>query len=164
VKRFRAPVPRLVRTWGTSWRSSVDRLAEIEAGLQGAGAVIARGGAYDRWDLQAKRGLYAAIRIRMGIEEHGAGRQLVRIRLVPRYSPAALALILALSLLALAAAIDGAPSAAILLGGSAIAFTARAVQSAGTAMATALQQVRGAAHGDYAVGREVRRLEIEETS
>jgi O-antigen biosynthesis protein len=163
VTRFAAPLPRLVTTWAETWRPSAVRLAEIESGLREAGAIVSRGGVYDRWDLQARHGLSSAIRIRMGIEEHGGGRQLVRIRLVPRYSHVTLALTPVLLVLAIDALTDGALPAAIVLGGSAIAIAARTVQSAGMAMATALQQVRGSAQGDFTVGREARRLEIEET-
>jgi hypothetical protein len=162
-RRFATPFPRLIKTWTETWQPGFQRLAEMESALRKAGATVSRGGVYDRWDLQARHGVAAAVRVRMGVEEHGAGRQLVRVHLAPRYSRAVLALLVVLSLLAFAAWISDDAAAAALLGGSAVAVAARAVQSAGFAMAAALRQVHGSTEGGWVVGREVRRLKVKGT-
>ena len=77
--RFAAPLPRVLTEWTEAWQSGERRLTEIERRLRAGGAIVARGGTYDRWDLQARRGFIGSVRIRLGIEEHGAGRQLVRV-------------------------------------------------------------------------------------
>src|SRR5207248_913308 len=81
-RRLAGPWPRVLTEWTDAWQSSERRLREIEDRLRTEGAVVSRGGVYDRWDLQARYGFAGAVRISLGIEEHGAGRQLVRLRLV----------------------------------------------------------------------------------
>jgi hypothetical protein len=90
-----APRPRAIEVWSESWHSPEERLGTIEAAVRGTGASIRRGSPYDRWDLEARDGFFAAARVRMAIEEHGAGRQLVRFKLWPRWSWKAPALLLA---------------------------------------------------------------------
>ena len=44
------------------------------------------GGDFERWDLHVRGGMLGSMRLRVAVEEHGAGRQLVRIRSWPRFS------------------------------------------------------------------------------
>jgi GT2 family glycosyltransferase len=161
-RRFVVPRSRMVRVWAELWQSSEKRLSEIESRLCEAGAIVSRGGVYDRWDLQAKHGLIGAVRIRMGIEEHGAGRQLMRFDLTPRYSRTAIALIALFAALSLVAWEDHAHVAAGLLGVAAAALCARAVRLAGIAMGTALRQVDGLEHSGKLVQRRPAALEAAE--
>jgi GT2 family glycosyltransferase len=156
TRRFTLPLSRIIRTWTESWRSHVDRLREIESGLQQSGAIVSCGGTFDCWDLQARYGLTASVRIRMGVEEHGAGRQLVLVHLAPRYSRTALALVVLLSLLAFAAWIDHGRLATVLFGAIALAIATRTVRSAGTAMAAAVQQIDGSTEEGLVVSRGFR--------
>jgi GT2 family glycosyltransferase len=156
ARRFTPPLPRIIQTWTEAWRSHVDRLREIESGLRRSGAIVSCGGTYERWDLQARYGSTASVRIRMGVEEHGAGRQLVLIRLAPRYSRTALALIVLLSLLALAAWIDHGRLAAVLFAAIAVAIATRTVRSAGNAMAAAVHQIDGSTEDGLVVSRGFR--------
>jgi len=120
------PRPRERSTWSERWRSVEDRLADIETTLNDDGAVTRRGGPYDRWDLQIRGGIIADARVRVAVEEHGAGRQLVRIRLWPRWRPAALAAVLAPfapAAAALAAGFTG-PGAILLALGAVLVATA----------------------------------------
>ena len=142
TRRFVMPSPRALTEWTESWQPGERRLGEIERRLRAAGAVVARGGAYDRWDLQARHGLTGAVRIRIGVEEHGAGRQLVRLRLTPRYSRAVLGLILVLFALSSLALAGGSLLAALMLLGAAGALGGRALRSAGRTMGSVLEQVR----------------------
>jgi hypothetical protein len=139
--RFAMPFPRVFSEWTESWKPGERRLGEIETRLRDAGEIVARGGAYDRWDLQARSGLAGAVRIRIGIEEHGAGRQLVRMRLTPRYSRAAMGLVVVLLVLSLLALAGGSQLAALMLLAAAVGLGGRALRSAGRTMAGVLEQI-----------------------
>jgi O-antigen biosynthesis protein len=141
TRRFVVPLPRVLTEWTETWQSGESRLGEIERRLRAAGAVVARGGVYDRWDLQARHGLTGAVRLRIGLEEHGAGRQFVRLRLTPRYSPAVLGLILVLFVLSSLALAGGSRVGALVLLGAAGALGARALRSAGRTMSSVLEQI-----------------------
>ena len=52
---------------------------------------VVRGGDIDRWDIQVRLGPLGSARLRVAVEEHGQGRQLVRYRVWPRWSRAAAA-------------------------------------------------------------------------
>jgi O-antigen biosynthesis protein len=156
ARRFTPPLPRVIKTWTEAWRSNVERLAEIESGLRHAGAIVSCGGTYERWDLQARYGLTASVRIRMGVEEHGAGRQLILVHLAPRYSRTALAMIVLLSLLAFAAWIDHVPATTVLFAAVALAIAIRTVHSAGIAMAAAVHQIDGSTEEGLVVSRGFR--------
>src|SRR5437867_238724 len=74
------PLPRTCTIWSERWQGPEERLQAIEVALQARGARVLRGGDYDRWELEVRGGLFGAARTRMAIEEHGAGKQLVRFR------------------------------------------------------------------------------------
>jgi hypothetical protein len=78
--------------WSEEWRSLEDRLVAIESEVKERGIVIRRGGDFDEWDLQIRGGLLGSARLLMTVEEHGQGRQLVRMRLWPQYARPGLAL------------------------------------------------------------------------
>ena len=87
---------------------SQERLLAIERSLRGAGARVRHGGDYDRWDMEVEVGALVRARLLMGIEEHGGGAQLVRLRLVPRCSAEAVILVTALGASLLAAGFNHA--------------------------------------------------------
>ena len=95
------PATNIRKVWSEQWRPSEEWLERFEAAvLRRASAT--RGGDYDEWDLHVRGGLAGAVRVYLGIEEHGAGRQLLRWRVRPVFNtPVA---VLAIGLLALAAA------------------------------------------------------------
>jgi hypothetical protein len=104
------------RIWSEEWRSTTSRLTAIEDALKSQHVFVARGGDFDRWDLEVHSGLFGRIRVRMAIEEHGGGKQLVHLRIWPRLSPLILAVPLGLGLLALLAGIQSQPAVCALLG------------------------------------------------
>jgi O-antigen biosynthesis protein len=107
--------PRTVTVWSEEWRPLEEWLGTVEARLQGAGAAVRRGAAHHRWDLEARFSLFGRVRLRTALEEHGAGRQLARFRLLPRPSYLATGLgSVAIGLAALAA-VASAPAAAVVL-------------------------------------------------
>ncbi len=77
------PIPREFAIWSEKWRSADDRLMELEASLKSEGLCVQRGGDFDRWDLSLRSGVFGSIRLRLAIEEHGGGKQLVRLRTWP---------------------------------------------------------------------------------
>jgi GT2 family glycosyltransferase len=82
--RGRLPLPRTVSLWSEAWREHRDRLCELQRGLTDGGAIVHSGGPFDRWDLDVRTGPVGAVRLRSAVEEHGAGKQLTRVRVWPR--------------------------------------------------------------------------------
>lgn len=66
--------------WSPTWAAAEDWVAAFESALRTGGLVVQRGGATDDWDLELRGGLFGALRARFAVEEHGAGRQLLRLR------------------------------------------------------------------------------------
>ena len=91
VKPPRAAVPRrrTAAVWSEEWRAAEDRLADVERAARADGAPVFCGSTWDRWDLHLRAGLLGGARLRMGLEEHGGGRQLVRMRITPHVPAAA---------------------------------------------------------------------------
>jgi hypothetical protein len=115
VRGLALPGPRVLSAWSEGWRDPADRLRALDAALRAERAVVGHGGDTDLWDLEVRDGTLGSVRVRMGVEEHGAGRQLVRLRAWPRASPAVLVLAVVLLLLGAGAALDGAWAASGLL-------------------------------------------------
>ncbi|MDX6689186.1 MAG: hypothetical protein QOG15_643 [Solirubrobacteraceae bacterium] len=121
------PGPRTERLWSERWASPVQWLSELEGAL--GPACPRRGGDYDRWDLEVRVGWLGAARLRAGVEEHGAGRQLARLRTWPVPSRAAIAITAVPAALAVLAQRDGALAAATVLGLVAALLAARCLHS-----------------------------------
>jgi len=108
VSTFALPWPRTFAIWFEQWRAPADRLQSIESALRADGACVFRGGDFDRWDLEVRGSMLGAARLRTAVEEHGLGRQLVRFRVWPRPSTAAVTLVALFACLAAAAGRDRA--------------------------------------------------------
>jgi GT2 family glycosyltransferase len=115
---FCAPRPMKYQLWSESWHTPAQWLETMERKVRSTGAGAFRGGDFDRWDLEVWGGMLGSCRLRMAVEEHGGGRQLVRLRSWPRQRPLVLAL---LALLAAGSADAGRSHA-----GMACAFLATA--------------------------------------
>jgi GT2 family glycosyltransferase len=83
---FAVPRPRRRQMWSDHWRSSAEWLQQLEHNLRSRSATVVRGGEFDRWDLQARLGPFATVRLRTAVEEHGYGCQLIKIQTWPRWS------------------------------------------------------------------------------
>src|SRR5438093_505519 len=88
------PWPHNRRVWSEDWQPASAWARALERELQSRGVVTRRGSAFDRWDLEVDSGLLAAVRLRLAVEEHGRGHQLMRARLWPRLSRFTFALML----------------------------------------------------------------------
>ena len=82
-RRWARPRTRQHILWSETWRSAESRLGELETSLRHIGPFPARGGPADRWDLEARGGMFGSVRVLMAIEEHGDGRQLIRLTTWP---------------------------------------------------------------------------------
>jgi O-antigen biosynthesis protein len=136
--------PKLHRSsvWSETWQSPETRLRRIEGELQSGKCVVERGGDFERWDLQVRGGGLGAARMRMAVEEHGAGRQLLRFGIWPRCSRAGLALVVLFGGLATGAAIDDTVAGAILLAAAAVLVAASMIRDCATAMGALVPAVQ----------------------
>ena len=80
------PWPRELTRWGEQWQSSCDQIRQVEHDLRANGAVVLRGGEFDRWDLELRGGALGSARVYHVVEEHGQGRQLSRFCMKPHVS------------------------------------------------------------------------------
>jgi hypothetical protein len=138
ARGLRLPRPRRLRLWSESWRSPVERLESIENTIRSSRLPVLRGGDYDAWDLEVRGGGLGGVRLLMTVEEHGAGRQLVRIRLWPTWSPMGLAAMLIIAILSMAALLAGAWALVSLLVAGALALVLVMARACAGAMATVL--------------------------
>jgi hypothetical protein len=136
------PVTRRLERWSEEWIDPAEWVRSFERGIVAAGAVVRRGGEFDRWDLETRGGVLAGILVSVAVEEHGSGRQLVRARCRPSWSLAAVALTLLLVGLAAAAASGGGVIAAILIAALAFALGGRILAEASSALALTTQVLR----------------------
>jgi GT2 family glycosyltransferase len=135
TQKFRLPIPARSAVWCEEWREPTLRIAEVEGRIRSAGVVVRRGGQFDRWDLEARGGLFGSARLLFAIEDHGAGTQYVRARTWPVCPSWGLVALTSLALLTVAAFADGATAAAWLLGSAASAVAVGMVREAGGALA-----------------------------
>jgi hypothetical protein len=128
------PVTRRLEHWSEEWGDPQERLRGYESRLAAEGAVVRRGSDFDAWDLEVRGGTLAGVRVWSATEEHGAGRQLTRLRARATCSRWPLALTALLVALCVAAALGGAYAAAAVLGALGAAFGARTLGEASSAM------------------------------
>src|SRR5207247_7974155 len=98
------------------------------------------GGDTDRWDIQVRLGPLGSARLRVAVEEHGQGRQLVRYRVWPRWSRA-LPLVVVVLALWLAGSAVSDPYIAAVVGAGLLLLVLRACQEAGAGVALVLRAI-----------------------
>lgn len=79
------PWVRSAALWTGDWISPEERYQSLEAALRDRRAVIKHGSDFDRWDMEVDGGIFGRVRLLIGIEDHGAGTQYVRVRTWPRW-------------------------------------------------------------------------------
>lgn len=131
---FALPRPRNYAFWSEQWQSPEDRVRAVAQALRDEGSVIGSGGDWDRWDLQVRGGVLGLARLRMAIEEHGSGRQLVRVRSWPHLPRGSLLLGLLAPTVAILAVVSDADAVTITLGALVTGLLARLIYECGTAM------------------------------
>jgi GT2 family glycosyltransferase len=129
------PLPETEEVWSEQrWRSSSEWITTVEEKLTANRAVSAAGGPFDRWDLEVRSGLFGRARLRSVVEEHGAGRQLVRFRLTPVVSRLTLVVVFLFAAPTLAAGFDDVWLSAAILGAVAAFVLVRATLEVAAAM------------------------------
>jgi glycosyltransferase involved in cell wall biosynthesis len=118
------PRRRTTAIWSEGWQSVEDWLRALERRLRADGAVVVRGGPYDRWDLEVTGGMLGGVRLRVAVEEHGQGRQMLLVRSWPGFSRTGTALAAVLTVLAATAAAEGAEIVSAVLVATAVAASA----------------------------------------
>jgi GT2 family glycosyltransferase len=124
-------------TWSETFRSATEWLELLRSNFRSGGAIATGGGDFDHWDFHIRGGLFTAALLRLAVEEHGAGKQLLRWRVWPRVSTGLLIASAVLAALALGAAKDHARVAAAGLGGCAVLVLLRAAVECARAMGSA---------------------------
>jgi hypothetical protein len=144
--RLALPVPCERTLWSEQWEAPETRLQVVEAALRIQRAVTMRGGDYDRWDLKVFGGVLGGTRMLTTVEEHGGGRQLTRVRLWPHVTPTGVVVAVLLTMLALAAGVQGlrgagpgAVAASLILGMLALVHTGRLAYECASSMGALLQ-------------------------
>ena len=133
------PRPRTFRVWTEQWQAHEERLRSLKEALRANQAIVQAGGDYDRWDLEVRGGMFGATRVLVAVEEHGHGRQLVRLRTWPRCSPMGVTLTVVFAALSTAAAIDPSLPASAILGMTALLPALRAAQECAASTAAILR-------------------------
>ena len=128
------------RSWRETWKSSDARLEALHTALRDSGAVAWRGGDWDAWDIAVRGGFLGEARLQMAVEEHGGGRQLLRLRTWARVPGPALVVVAGLAALGALALADRA----VVVGALLLAAAAGALGTAAVHAARALGAVEAA--------------------
>ena len=139
--RTALPLPRETELWSETWTALPGRVETLGTRLRAAGNTVRSGGEFDRWDLAVRAGSFGGVRLRATVEEHGFGRQLVRVRTWPRLSLLVLVPAFALAGLAICAVRFGAVLPAVALSAVAVFLMAKAVREAALASASVADAV-----------------------
>lgn len=124
------------------------RMAAVEKALHRLQAKTYRGGDYDHWDLEVCGGTLGRARVLMAVEEHGAGRQLIRFRIEPCYSPVTRSLMAITSMGMLALTLLEAQGALVLLSTASAGMVIQAMMQSLSAAGAFQQAASTAAIGN----------------
>jgi GT2 family glycosyltransferase len=132
---FRLPVPHQVSLWSERWHAVEDYLRGIRHSLRQDGSVVISGGDWDRWDLKVRGGSLGVAKLLVATEEHGGGRQLIRVAWWPGVTRGALALGGLIAGLGLVAFLGEASNALAILGAVALLLVLRVIYECAAAAA-----------------------------
>jgi O-antigen biosynthesis protein len=141
--------------WSETWREPRARLEDTAAALREQRVVVHSGGDFDDWDFQVMAGRLGHVRLLLAVEEHGAGREMLRFRAAMHFPPPVVMMFIVGGTLAATAAAQGAWVAAGILATGAAGVGIIAVMQAARAMgavraALALLRETPAATGAHA--------------
>jgi GT2 family glycosyltransferase len=146
ARGFLFPRSRAFQIWSERGQEPSAWATSLETSLASRHPVVRRGGDFDSWDLELPGGLLGSVRARMAIEEHGAGRQLLRLRVWPRYSPLGLTLTALLVLLSVWAGLDRAGLVSRIFAAAAGLLVVASVKECGLGMAAFQAAIRHEHH------------------
>jgi hypothetical protein len=140
--------------WSETWHAPSSWVEALDRCLTRDRIPVLRAGPFERWDLEVRGGPVGRVRVLTATEEHGQGKQLVRVRLSPRVRalPTLLLAVLAGSITIPSPGEPWLPSALFLLG--AVLFLGLAMLDVGCAQATILNSLRKVAGEKGAVVME----------
>ena len=78
------PRARIASAWSDTWHPPEAWVQRLSDRLSAIGAQVSHGSDFDTWDVQVRVGPLAAARVRLAVEEHGEGRQMLLFRVWPR--------------------------------------------------------------------------------
>lgn len=107
----------------------------LEHELRAADQPVVLGNAFDRWDLGIRGGLLASARLLTAVEDHGGGKQYVRVRVQPHYHMGSLLIVILLGLVTVAAGVGSAWLVAVGAGLSAAVLFGRMLHESARATA-----------------------------
>jgi GT2 family glycosyltransferase len=136
------PRSRTVQVWSERWREPQAWVQALQDALAANGGFVRSGGPFDRWDLDLRAGRLGGVKIRMAIEEHGSGRQLMRARVWPGVSTGGVVVVTFLGLLDVYALLDGQIGIGTTIAVTIVVIVALAIEGTGTAMSLALAELR----------------------
>ena len=98
--------------WNERWRDAESILETVAKTFQSRRGVVTHGGDFDCWDLEVRAGALGGVRVLLGIEEHGLGKQMLLFRYWPVYSSTVM--VVASIAISLAAAFSSCPAALLM--------------------------------------------------
>jgi GT2 family glycosyltransferase len=135
------PRPRTVELWSETWREPQVRIQWLQDALAAGGGFVRSGGPFDRWDLVLRVGPLGGVKVRTVVEEHGSGRQLMRVRIWPRASARGTMAALTLALVSLFAWLGGETGLGLTMAAATVLLVALGIEGTGSAMRLALSQL-----------------------
>jgi len=127
--------PLTMKIWRDEWQDPRETLKDLQTKLRGSSSAVKSGGEYDRWDLEVEEGRFGGCRLLLATQSYGTGRQLLRYRIVSRYSGVVLAVCGLFAVVSVGAGLFGTWIPSIVSGFAAGLLTARAILDTGLATA-----------------------------
>jgi hypothetical protein len=81
-----------ITVWSEQWRAPADWITDLEKNLVSLKAGVKRGREFDNWDLQSRNHLLVCMRSTLLAEEHGEGKQFLKLKYRLLVSPVIVAL------------------------------------------------------------------------
>ena len=136
------PAQRSASWWSEAGFTPEEWLHRLEHSLVHRGAQVTSSSGFETWDLRVQVGPLACARARLAVEEHGAGRQMVRLKIRPR--PATSSALCAATLAALTASafVLGSTIAGAALGCGLLWLVLRTAHQAGVAATLPVSALR----------------------
>jgi O-antigen biosynthesis protein len=139
--RIASPRPRAVEVWSERWQEPQLRIQLLQDALAARGAFVRSGGPFDRWDLQVRSGPLGGAKVRVAVEEHGSGCQLLRAKIWPLVSAAGLLFVAALATLAVIAWRQGEPGIGIAFAVATTSLLMVGIEGSASATSLAIDEI-----------------------
>jgi len=135
--------PLNMKSWRDDWQDPRETLKDLQTTLRDSGTIVKSGGDYDQWDLEVHEGRFGGCRLLLATQSYGTGKQLLRYRIVPRYSGMALAISTLFAVISIGAWVSGNWIPSIVSGILAGLLVARTILGAGFAAGRLRNALKG---------------------